>query len=162
MDITIKKMETDSEIKGKAFVHWRSWHDAYRGIVDDSYLEKLTLEKCEEMAYRWTENIIVAKDGDRVVGFAGYGTSRDDDLDGAGEIFAIYILSDYYGHGVGYRLMKEAVARLEDHDRIAVWVLKENERAIRFYERFGYRFDGREETVTLGAPATEVRMILER
>ncbi len=114
------------------------------------------------MAYRWTENMIVAKDGDRVVGFAGYGASRDDDLDGAGEVFAIYILPDYYGKGVGYRLMKEAVARLEDHDRIAVWVLKENERAIRFYERFGYRFDGREETVTLGTPATEVRMILER
>lgn len=162
MEITIKKMETDSEIKEKAFVHWRSWHDAYRGIVDDSYLDKLTLEKCEEMAYRWTENMIVAKDGDRVVGFAGYGASRDDDLDGAGEVFAIYILPDYYGKGVGYRLMKEAVARLEDHRRIAVWVLKENERAIRFYERFGYRFDGREETVTLGTPATEVRMILER
>ena len=26
MNITIKKMETQEEIKGKAFVHWRSQH----------------------------------------------------------------------------------------------------------------------------------------
>ena len=36
--ISIKKMETDDEIKGKAYVHWKSWHEAYPGIVSQNYL----------------------------------------------------------------------------------------------------------------------------
>ncbi len=38
-------------------------------------------------------------------------------------------------------------------------VLKENKRAIRFYEKCGFRFDGREEEITLEIPIVEVRMI---
>jgi len=45
MDIIIKKMESDAEIKGKAYVHWKSWQEAYPGMVAQSYLDKLTLEK---------------------------------------------------------------------------------------------------------------------
>ena len=43
MGIILKKMETDEEIKGKAYVHWKSWHEAYVGIVSQEYLNKLTL-----------------------------------------------------------------------------------------------------------------------
>ena len=53
MNIVIKKMESDDEIKGKAYVHWKSWQEAYSGIVDQRYLDSLTLEKCEKTAYRW-------------------------------------------------------------------------------------------------------------
>ena len=76
MSITIKKMESDDEIKGKAYVQWKAWQEAYPGIIDQNYLDGQTLEKCESIAYRWPDNIIVAKDGDRVVGFVGYGISR--------------------------------------------------------------------------------------
>lgn len=33
MQITIKKMETDDEIRGKAYVHWKSWQEAYPGML---------------------------------------------------------------------------------------------------------------------------------
>ncbi|WP_022778856.1 hypothetical protein [Butyrivibrio sp. AE3009] len=46
MSIEIKKMETDDEFKGKAYVHWKGWQEAYTGIVDQGYLDGLTLEKC--------------------------------------------------------------------------------------------------------------------
>ena len=160
MGIVIKRMETDPEIRGKAYVHWKSWQETYPGIVAQDYLEKLTLEKCEEIAYRWTDNIIVAKDGENVVGFVGYGECRDDDLQNAGEVFAIYVLADYQGLRIGYRLMQEAQEQLAGYARIAVWVLKGNQKAIRFYERYGFRFDGREETIQLGVPVTEARMLL--
>lgn len=162
MDIVIKKMETEAEIKGKAYVHWKSWQEAYPGIIDQRYLDSLTLDKCEKIAFRWTDNIIVAKDGDSVIGFVGFGEYRNDELVNAGEVFAVYILSQYYGKGVGYRLMQAAHAELAGYSKTAVWVLKENTRAIRFYERCGYRFDGREEIIELGSPVTEVRMVLER
>ena len=51
MNIVIKKMETDAEIKGKAYVHWKSWQEAYSGIVDQRYLDSLTLDKCEKIAF---------------------------------------------------------------------------------------------------------------
>lgn len=149
MKITIKKLETTDEIKGKAFVHWKSWQDAYKTIVDQNYLRNLTLEKCEKIAYKYPDNIIVAKDGNKVVGFVGYGKCRNDDLPNTGEIFAIYILEEYYGSGVGSALMKAGLNEL-DYPNIAVWVLKDNYRAIRFYEKCGFQFDGREEEITLG------------
>ncbi len=34
MRFEIKRMETEEEIRGKAFVHWKSWHEAYPGLVD--------------------------------------------------------------------------------------------------------------------------------
>lgn len=162
MNIVIKKIESDDEIKGKAYVHWKSWKEAYRGIVDQRYLDSLTLDKCEKIAYHWTDNIIIAKDGDSVVGFVGYGKYRNDELENTGEIFAIYILSQYYGKNVGRRLMQAALSELADYPKIAVWVLKENKRAISFYERLGFRFDGKEETLELGSPVVEARMVLKR
>ncbi len=160
--ITIKKMETDAETRGKAYVHWRSWQEAYAGIVDANYLDGLTLETCERMARRWTDNILIAKDTDRVVGFAAYGGYRGADLENTGEIFAIYVLADHWGQGAGFRLMQEALSLLDRYPRVAVRVLKENKRAIRFYEKCGFRFDGFEDSLQLGSPVTEARMILER
>ena len=89
MNIVIKKMETDAEIKGKAYVHWKSWQEAYSGIVDQRYLDSLTLDKCEKIAFRRTDNVIIAKDGDSVIGFVGFGKYRNDELENAGEVFAI-------------------------------------------------------------------------
>ena len=63
MNIVIKKMESDDEIRGKAYVHWKSWQEAYSGIVDQRYLDSLTLEKCEKTAYRWPDDMIIAKAG---------------------------------------------------------------------------------------------------
>ena len=73
MNIIIKRMETDEEIKGKAFVHWKAWHEAYPDLVSQEYLDNLTYEKCESMAFSWRDNLIVAMDGNTVIGFVGYG-----------------------------------------------------------------------------------------
>ncbi len=160
MGIEIKRPETDDEIRGKAYVHWKAWHEAYAGLVDQSYLDRLTLEKCEQIAFQWPGNGLIAKEGEKVVGFAACGPYRGD-LSDTGEISALYILSGYYGSGLSRRLMDAAVGLL-DQPRIAVWVLKGNRRAIRFYEKCGFRFDGCEKELNLGSPVTEARMILTK
>lgn len=73
MDIVIKQMESDSEIRGKAYVHWKAWQESYTGLVDQDYLDNLTIEKCTDMAFRWPDNLLVAKENDKVIGFVGYG-----------------------------------------------------------------------------------------
>ena len=160
MSITIKKMETDEEIRGKAFVHWNAWHEAYAELVSRDYLDRLTLERCEKMAFSWTDNTLVAKDGEKVVGFVSWG-DRGEEAPGIGEIFAMYVLSAYYGTGIGRRLMEAGLAQLEGYPEVCLWVLKENGRAIRFYEKCGFRPDGTEEfhpTIS----ADEIRMRLEK
>ena len=69
MNIIIKRMETDEEIRGKAFVHWKAWHESYPGLIGQEYLDNLTYEKCESIAFNWQDNLIVAKDGNTVIGF---------------------------------------------------------------------------------------------
>ena len=163
--ITIKRLETEDEIKGKAFVHWQAWREAYTGLVDQAFLDGRTLQAAEQRARQAFENgspTLIAKDGNRVVGFVSYGCYRGDDLADAGEVYAIYILKAYYGKGVGYALMSKALEELKDYRQVAVWVLAENARAIRFYQRCGYRFDGRRQNIPLGKPIAEARMILRR
>ena len=158
-NIVIKPMESDSETDGKGRVHYLSWQETYRGLVDDGYLAAMTEEKCIAIARRWRDNILVAKDGERVVGFAGFGAYRDDTLPDCGEVYAVYLLEEYQGRKIGYRLMREAVEKLEGYRKIALWVLEGNEKAIRFYERFGFRFDGVSAEINLGSLVRELRMI---
>lgn len=157
MQVTIKRMETDAEIKGKAYVHWRGWHDAYPGLVSAEYLEKLTLDKCEQMAFQWRDNLLVAKDGARVVGFAGYGEADP----GTGELFALYVLKEYWGTGVAKRLLDAALLKLAAYPQIGLWMVKGNARALRFYEKSGFHLTG-EEKMTSSVGAIGVRMMLKR
>jgi ribosomal protein S18 acetylase RimI-like enzyme len=158
MNIIIKAMETEAEIRGKAYVHWKSWQEAYPGLVSPAYLEKLSLEKCEEIAFRRPENTLVAKDGERVLGFVCYGGGDDPDT---GEIFALYVLAAYYGTGLGRRLMDAGLERLRDCPEVRLWVLQGNARAIRFYEKCGFRPDGAEKELP-ALSAREIRMRLRR
>jgi len=153
-------METEDEIKGKAYVHWRSWHEAYVNLVNQEYLDRLTLEKCEDMAFKWPENLLVAKDANRVIGFVGYG-DRGKEAPETGEIFALYVLSEFYGKGVAQQLMKAGLEQLKNYPQICLWVLKENKRAIRFYQKCGFDSDG-EEMYSPMIGATEIRMVFAR
>lgn len=162
MGISIIPMITSEDMDGKGYVHWKSWHETYPNLIDTEFMRTITLEKCQQIAHRWTDNIIVAKDGHKVIGFVAYGLYRDDMLTDYGEVFAIYVLADYYGQKVGYELMNAAFEKLAGYKKIAVWVLKGNDRAIKFYERYGFRFDGTEKEVKLGTPNTELRMVYTR
>ena len=150
---TFKPMETDSEMEGKGYVHYTAWQETYAGLVDPGFLAGLSPEKQIAAARNKPGNTLIAKDGETVMGFAAYSPCRDKDLPGWGEVRAIYVLRAYQGQKVGYRLMEAALEQLADYPRIALWVLKGNEKAVRFYERCGFRFDGTERTSLWGPPS---------
>ena len=159
----IKRLETKDEIKGKAAVHYQAWKEAYVGLVNQDFLDRRTMEMSLQSAQRAFDNgitTLIAKDRECVVGFADFGRYWLDDLQDAGEIYAIYVLKEYYGKGIGFALMKKALDALSKYPQTAVWVLTGNERAIRFYRRCGFEFDGEIKAIELGTPATEERMIL--
>ena len=159
-ELILKPMETPEEIRGKAYVHWKSWQETYPGMVDAGYLQHLTLESCEERAFRWTSDTWVAKLDGTVVGFAAFGVSREEP--GAGELYALYVLRDFQGQQIGRRLMQLGLQELSGCKRIYLWALAANEKALRFYERFGFHRDGTEKLLTLGTPVKGVRLVYER
>ena len=54
--------------------------------------------------------------------------------------------------------MNAAMEQLRGYDQVALWVLKGNARALRFYERYGFRLDGTQAEIRIG---TELRMLYE-
>jgi GNAT superfamily N-acetyltransferase len=78
---------------------------------------------------------------DGIVGFAGAGPSRDADEEG--ELYAIYIDASEWGRGTGDALMGVVLDHLRTRfDTATLWVLDANARARRFYEKYGWAFDG--------------------
>ena len=158
MKIIIKTMETPEEIEGKSLVHWQTWREAYDDLLPADFQETMTLEKCRFFSQKYPENTLIAMDGKKVVGFISYGNFRDEAIQ-AGEIIALYVLKDYYGKGVSKQLMHAAFVALDQFSEIYLWVLKDNKRAIAFYQKMGFTFDGQEQILKLGKPVKELRMM---
>ncbi len=135
-----------------AEVHVRSWQAAYRGELPADYLDGLSIDEREEMWRRIlaeaepASGVLVALDDDgRMIGFTGFGPSRDDDAPpGTGEVRTIYLLPGWFGKGVGRELFALANQRLRElgYRRATLWVLATNQRSRRFYEKAGWAFDG--------------------
>ena len=158
MKIIIKTMETPEEIEGKSLVHWQTWREAYDNLLPAEYQETMTLERCRFFSQKYPENTLIAMDGKKVVGFISYGNFRDEAIQ-AGEIIALYVLKDYYGKGVSKQLMHAAFVALDQFSETYLWVLKDNKRAIAFYQKMGFSFDGQEQILKLGKTVKELRMI---
>ena len=159
MSIEIHEMRPE-EAEGKGLVHYQSWQESYRGIVDDDYLEhRIKLERCQEIAARYPQNTVVAVADGRVVGFGCWCPCRDEDAEpNTGELQALYLLDEYKGRGIGRALADFCVDKLAQCDKVVVWVLAENQRAIGFYRHYGFEPDGGEQMLTLGTPVPCIRM----
>lgn len=127
-----------------AKLHIRSWQQAYRGIIHQSYLDHgLNFDEREK---RWRNNLVESEratflifDGELLAGFATVGQSRDQKFPDYYELYAIYLCPDYFGKGVGEKLfLHVAVYTIEcGFNKMFVNVLRDNRLGRRFYERMG-------------------------
>jgi GNAT superfamily N-acetyltransferase len=144
-----------------AEVHVRSWQAAYEHVFGAERLAMLDLDARRRRWEEWLaadENASVAVEDGRVVAFAWVGPSRD--APDEGELFAIYALPEAWGSGAGRELMAVALAALRDvgYAEAILWVLGDNPRARRFYEREGWHDDGaRKSDEFLGVQVEEAR-----
>ena len=134
-----------ADARGIAEVHTRTWQTAYRHVFPAEVLDTLDVE---ERVRGWLERIEadmalwVAETEDGIVGFVAAGPSRTEE--GPGELYAIYVLPEEWGSGAAACLMAAFKDWLADegHTSAMLWVLSDNPRARRFYEREGWRADG--------------------
>ena len=141
--------ETDAP--GIAAVHVRTWQQAYHDQLPRPYLNELKVADRERF---WTHELHilpverrpwVAESDAGIVGFALAGPPRDEDLaSNTGEVYAIYVLPEYWDRGLGWRLLIHCERDLIGHgyEKAVLWVLADNSRARRFYELNGWALDG--------------------
>lgn len=142
------RLAQPQDAAGIARVHVRSWQQAYRDLIPADYLTSLdaTLDRRTAL---WRDSIdkgepqvFVALEGEQVVGWIASGQSRDEDTKPGmgGEVQALYVLAEHWGSGVGRTLWLTARQQLVDHGfrSVTLWVLAQNDRAIRFYRNAGF------------------------
>lgn len=143
------------------------WRWAYAGLMPRTHLDAMSVEEdAAQGRARLAEgdgrvvNVVAERDGS-VVGWGCYGPCRDEDAPaGAGELYALYVRPEHVSTGVGRALLDTWLehAAASGRSPLLLWVLKENARARRFYEKAGFAPDGAEEPFDVdGVAVPEVR-----
>ncbi|MEV5716010.1 GNAT family N-acetyltransferase [Amycolatopsis mediterranei] len=124
-------------------IHVRSWQAAYAGLIPEDFLARLS---ASSRAASWARRIgegsgqvLVIEDDGVVAGFAAFDPGR---------LYALYLLPEYWGRGLG-RTLHDRVVEEFSGDSAVLWVLATNERAKAFYVRRGWADDGARQTETI-------------
>src|SRR5580698_6635102 len=121
-----------------ARVHVRSWQAAYRNLLPGEYLDQL---RPEDRAQKYDfanddplkpHTILAIEDG-VIHGFVTTAPSREPELTTYGELCALYVDPEQWGHGIGVSLVSAARAHLiqAGFQHAILWVLAGNARATR-------------------------------
>jgi len=111
--------------------------DAY---LSEHYSQEIQLSEIQD-----PETVILIAEQDGVpVGYAQLkGRSNGDGVAGTNpmELQRIYSIREYIGKGVGSALMKESIREGKERGFNSLWlgVWEKNERAIKFYEKWGFK-----------------------
>jgi len=156
-----------------------AWFAAYEGIVQTALIDQVTrpddgARVRENFRLRpWQRTLVaVGPAADGVVGYASFGPERDvqhaawpPPLTSAGEtgsvaeLYALYVHPGWWSAGAGRGLMEQVLGKtaVSGFKDIVLWVLADNARARRFYERAGFATDGGTNVLTNLGGVLEVR-----
>ena len=160
MDIR-KVIETD-DFDAIGEIYARSWKTAYQGIIPQDYLDGLTGSRWAKVLGDSEYDAYVISEDGKYIGTSSVCAARDEKMAGWGEIVSIYLLPEYFGRGYSEPLLRCAVNALlgEGYANIYLWTLKENIRAQKFYEKYGFHKNGDTLSIEIaGKELTEIRYI---
>ncbi len=142
-NIIIRNIE-EKDIPSIVDIQIEGWRSAYKGIVDDEYLNSMNREeRIERRKKNYKENsIIVAELNHEVVGFCWYAANNKfspnmHDIDC--EITALYVKPDLKYNGIGTKLFKYVIDEFKNKNKtkMIIWCLKDNEPSKKFYTKMG-------------------------
>ena len=156
------RFATKSEAADVAQLHLIASRAAYAGQVPEAHWDATPMAK--RVSY-WKEaieygepQVMVATEGNKVVGFVGFDRSRDPkSKNTTGEIWAIYAEPERLGQGIGLALWDAAREGLieEGCTNVTLWIPLGNERALRFHDLAGFK---REMTSIKTVPVGSVKI----
>lgn len=154
----IRKAETaDKSALGR--IYCEAWKEAYKDLLPKEYLANLNEELCTPKTNN-LQNYFVAETENIVAGLINYGVSRDNANEKTGKIRAIYILPQFWRKGLGKTFFRTAQGEMkkQGYTSAYLWVLEQNERAVKFYEKMQMRRTKEKRTVNLnGTLLTEIK-----
>ena len=121
-------------------IYESSWKSAYKDIIPQDYLDSIP-------PGHWAGNInktgwhsLALIENGLIIGTASFCKSRWEQYDNYGEIVSIYFLPAYMGKGYGTHLLKRCIEELNGlgYRNMLLWVLEDNQRARKFYEKNGF------------------------
>ncbi|GAA0409198.1 GNAT family N-acetyltransferase [Micromonospora gifhornensis] len=153
-----REQATDAEAIAR--VHISGWRAGYAGIMPDEVLARLNpvawAQRRRDLGTAEPEHpftTLLAEIDGVLAGFTTFGPYRNNqdrgDLDPTyGEVVAMYVAPEHWGDGTAKALFTAARAGLRERGwtQYRVWVLADNHRARRFYERAGLSPDGERST----------------
>ena len=126
-------------------IHVAAWHETYTGLLTAARLAELDARQRAAMwqgaiAKGTARGVYVAEDRGAMIGFGACGHQRAPSIGAmgfSGEVTALYVLRAGQRRGAGRLLMRALARRLiaEGERGLALWVLRDNVPARRFYER---------------------------
>lgn len=136
-------LDTDDKLKISE-IYEKSWKVAYSNIFSKEFLDSIEPGKWVDFLSLENINTLVLEDEGKFLGTLSYSKSRFLEMEDWGEIISLYILPEYTGNGLGKILFKEGINNLSklNFENIFLYVLEENKRAIKFYERMGFKYSG--------------------
>jgi GNAT superfamily N-acetyltransferase len=152
-----------ADVPAIARVHVDAWRTSYTKMLPSTVLENLSYEERERswreiVGARDIRRVIVAEHKDAgIVGFAACGPNRSGDPRYPGELYAIYLLAEHRGLGLGRSLFEAVSTYLAKQDLapFVIWIIAGDTTIDRFYLRLGGRRVASQPTVVDGADAYE-------
>ena len=113
------------------------WKNAYRGIIDDDFLESMSVEERYQRELQRYQIYKVAAVNEKIMGLTWNEINDSDDSDC--EIIALYVKYEERKSGIGRGLFLDSVEEFKSQGkkRMIIWCLKENYEARKFYEKMG-------------------------
>ena len=141
----IIKTATTNEAEEIAKIKIEGWQTAYRGIIDDKFLDNMDINEELEKRKNNIENgadIIVAELNNEIVGFCLYRNYIKDPESYPNancEISSLYVKSSLKRKGIGTKLMQYVIQKLQNQGKtqMILGCLKENYPSRAFYEKIG-------------------------
>jgi GNAT superfamily N-acetyltransferase len=160
MTVTLRPADA-ADVDAVGALHHRSRVAAYRELVPAEALAAMSAQALSAWwreRWRWerdTHRMTLAERDGRLVGFSYVGP-EEEHTPGVGQLYAIHLEPSEQGRGVGRALMVDALdaMRAAGWPRAVLWVLAGNAHARAFYERGGWRADGRRREDALGPVST--------
>lgn len=135
----IRHMEQTDDRFAISHIYEESWKFAYKDIIPQSYLESIPVGRWISNFEDRERNTLIMIENSTFIGTSSYGASRYADLDNFGEIISIYFLPEYMGKEYGKQMLYATMEELKHlgYQDVFLWVLEDNHRARRFYEKAG-------------------------
>lgn len=144
MENVIIRNIQEKDIPSVVDIQIDSWKTAYKGIIEDDFLNSMSREKKIEQRRKdyKQDGYIVAEINKQLVGFCRYidnnsYTPNMPEIDC--EIVALYVKPDLKYNGIGTKLFQFVTNEFKTKNRtkMIIWCLKDNKSSRKFYTKMG-------------------------